>query len=199
MQWIIGVDEVGRGCLAGPVMVGICAIPEMYTYLLEQQWVRDSKSISAARRTSVFEYLDELARGGHMRYVVATQSAQVIDAIGIVGAIQLCIDEALSTINISPSRAHVYLDGGLRAAAMWQNQSTHIKGDRDYPVISAASIIAKVVRDQYMVDLAQQYPQYQWQQNKGYGTWIHRRSIVGNGLSGHHRVSFCKKLMEAIH
>ena len=194
MKWVVGIDEVGRGCLAGPVMVGVFAIPEKYAHLLEHTWVKDSKSVTARQRNDAYERLDELARGGHARFVVATQSANVIDSIGIVGAIRLCIAEALSAVDIPPSRAHVYLDGGLRAPDSWLHQSTHVKGDRDYPVISAASIVAKVIRDEYMVALAAEYPEYSWDRNKGYGTLIHRNAVQRCGATEQHRQLFCRKI-----
>jgi len=193
MKWIIGIDEVGRGCVSGPVMVGVFAVLQDDAHLLDHEWVKDSKVVSAARRTMAYEYLDDVARGGNARYAVAMQSAEVIDKVGIVGAIRLCITEGLAAVGLAASDAHVYLDGGLHAPTEWKSQSTHIKGDRDHPVISAASIIAKVVRDEYMVELSKQYPEYHWQQNKGYGTLTHRNAIREYGVTDEHRKYFLKK------
>ncbi len=194
-EWIIGIDEVGRGCLAGPVMVGVFAIRAEHMDALVHPYVQDSKAVSAGRRSGAFQYLDDMASGGSARYVVAYQDASVVDSIGIVSAIRLCIAEGLAAIDVPASRVHVYLDGGLRAPTPWIHQSTHIKGDRDYPVISAASIVAKVVRDQYMHDLAVQYPLYSWSTNVGYGSRAHRGAIMQHGLTQYHRRMFCRRCM----
>jgi ribonuclease HII len=198
MHWLVGVDEVGRGCLAGPVMVGVFAVQIGYEDLINHAWVRDSKALSAVRRGEMYEYLEGCAHGGHARFVVTLQSAQVVDSVGIVGAIRMCIAEALDALDIDPYDAYVYLDGGLRAPAEWIHQSTHIKGDRDYPVISAASIVAKVLRDEYMSELAPEYPPYGWDRNKGYGTLVHRTAIGVHGVTEYHRRSFLKGILNNI-
>jgi ribonuclease HII len=198
MRWLVGIDEVGRGCLAGPVMVGAFAVQVSHEYMLDHEWVRDSKVLSAARRRAMYEYLEGCARGGYARYIVALQSARVVDDVGIVGAIRMCIAEALDALDIDTCDAHVYLDGGLRAPAEWIHQSTHVKGDRDYPVISAASIVAKVLRDEYMSELASEYSAYGWGCNKGYGTLVHRTAIGVYGVTEYHRRSFLKGILNNI-
>jgi len=192
MKWVIGVDEVGRGCLAGPVMVGVFAIRADAIEWLVEQGVADSKVLTSARRKQLFETLERAARAGTIHYAVAMQSSSVIDDIGIVEAIRLCIAEALAAVEIPPEQTHIYLDGGLRAPVEWKHQSTHIKGDRDYPVIGAASIMAKVLRDDYMMQLGTQFPEYCWGRNMGYGTVVHRTALHNNGLTKHHRVLFCR-------
>lgn len=187
MQWIIGIDEAGRGPLAGPVAVGVFAVPSGFD-LKTLAGIRDSKTLSEAQREAWFATLKDVEG---VRHAVAMVGAPHIDANGIVHAVRTAMHRALTRIDVDPAHARVLLDGGLRAPAHYHNQATIIKGDATEPTISAAAILAKVTRDRYMMQQAQRYPQYGFAQHKGYGTKAHREAIATHGLSKLHRKSFC--------
>lgn len=200
-KWLIGVDEVGRGPLAGPVMVGVALVPADFDWALIPG-VTDSKKLSEKRREAIYKNADELQLAGKLFFAVAGRAAQVIDEIGIVCAIKEAMAEALEEMTkkkstlISPrgtlgEEVLVLLDGGLVAPQTFIHQKTIIKGDAIEPVIGLASIVAKVTRDREMVGVAKQYPGYGLEMNKGYGTAMHIGAIRSLGLTSIHRASFC--------
>lgn len=198
MRYLVGVDEVGRGPLAGPVAVGAVLIsPEFDWTLIEN--VRDSKRLSEKMRERVYVRAQELAHSGLLRFSVATSSANYIDRYGIVPAIQRALEEALTRFAIEPSECRILLDGALRAPARYPNQVTIIRGDVTEPVISLASIMAKVTRDRLMVSLARKYPAYGFEVHKGYGTLRHRQKIEEAGYCDLHRTTFCRNLQSGAH
>jgi ribonuclease HII len=132
----------------------------------------------------------------HLRHAVAFVEATIIDKIGIVNAANEAAMLAVQKLGITPARAEVMLDAGLRLPSQWSQQS-FVRGDESIPAIAFASIVAKVMRDRLMDEVGRMYTDYFFEQNKGYGTSAHRRAIVQNGLTVLHRVSFCGRLANA--
>lgn len=208
INFCIGIDEVGRGPLAGPVMVGAALVPSDFDWAL-LPGVTDSKKLSEKKRECIYETACTLQVEGKLFFSVAGESATVIDEIGIVPAIRKALTQAIQEVveiasaHYSPSNprlppgvgsVRVLLDGGLTAPAEFVQQETIIKGDAKESVIGLASIIAKVTRDREMVRLAHEYPGYGLEVHKGYGTVAHRTAITGHGMSAIHRRSFCKNI-----
>jgi len=191
--FLIGIDEAGRGPLAGPVSVGAVIVPADFDWNL-LQGVRDSKKLSEKKREEIFERTRELEKTSLLHFSVSTSSAAYIDTYGIVPAIKRALSEALSRFEIAPVDCRVLLDGSLSAPAEYIHQETIIGGDDTEPVISLASIMAKVTRDRLMQRLSPKYPAYDFHVHKGYGTASHRLAIAQWGLSPVHRATFCSRL-----
>jgi ribonuclease HII len=197
--WIIGIDEAGRGPLAGPVAVGVAMVPTDFDWTLLPE-VGDSKQRSPKKREALFGRASELRRRGAIRFFVAMESAFAIDRLGIAPTIRRAMARALRAalrqVGARPEEVAILLDGGLAAPAPYPNQRTIIKGDASEPIIGLASIIAKVNRDRVMTRLAikRAYTCYGFALNKGYGTAFHRAAIKKYGLSDIHRLSFCRGL-----
>ena len=197
----MGIDEVGRGALAGPVCVGAVLYPDDFKWqevfiLITKRGkpkLKDSKQLSAQQRDTLFEFI---VAHGHLRHAVAFVDAHTIDQIGIVNAANEAAATAITDLGIGPSRVEVMLDAGLRVPSKWSQQA-FVRGDETIPAISLASIVAKVMRDRYMEEAARTYSAYLFEQNKGYGTSAHRKAIVENGLSKLHRATFCTRLVAA--
>lgn len=196
MKYIIGIDEVGRGPLAGPVT--LCAVKvEAGTYRRLQKSKhlpahgRDSKKLSKKDREKYSKVLCDLAQEGKLQFTIVMQSNMVIDTKGLSFAIKKAISKCLPTLNVSWNDT-VLLDGGLKAPGEFINQETVIKGDERHPVIAWASILAKVHRDNYMIKMAKKYPEYGFEKHMGYGTKIHRDAIQKYGTSSIHRKSFLR-------
>ena len=200
MRYVIGIDEAGRGALAGPVCVGAVLMP------LDLDWrigyalvtargeprLRDSKQLSAQQREILYEYI---TTHGRLKHAAAFVDAPVIDSIGIVNAAHEAAAVALSRLGISADKAEVLLDAGLRVPETWKQRS-FIRGDETVPAISSASVVAKVTRDRLMESLPDMFSEYKFEEHKGYGTLAHRKAIAREGLSVLHRVSFCRNLTE---
>jgi len=195
VQWYIGVDEAGRGALAGPVCVGAVLLPEDLDWreafaLVTRRGLpklRDSKKLSAQQRELLYGYIVE---HGRMRHAHALIDSRTIDEIGIVNATHEAAAKAVSSLGISHARVSVLLDAGLRLSEEW-TQESFVRGDENIPAIALASIIAKVSRDRFMDELSTSYAGYGFKQHKGYGTLDHRRAISSYGvLQGIHRTSF---------
>lgn len=189
MRTIIGVDEAGRGPLAGPVSVGVVLAPANFTITEMFPGVADSKLISEKKREELFALLERAHLEGDVRYVVALASASDIDVKGISASIRDAVGEALLTLSPDPASSQVLLDGSLRAPSIYE-QKTIIGGDRTEPIISLASIAAKVVRDRYMQDAARHFPGYGFEVHKGYPTKGHKEAIRALGLCTLHRRSY---------
>ena len=201
-RYVIGIDEVGRGPLAGSLTVAAVAAPQRsYTNgaikkLLND--IKDSKKLSSKQREKWRKII--LAEKSFFASVVSVRSF-VIDRIGMARATRLAVSKCLWKLenkNASLSKdqiAHIFLDGSLYAPPSYLNQQTIIKGDEKIPLIAAASIVAKVHRDRAMQRLAKKFPQYQFHLHKGYGTALHRSLIQKHGLSSIHRVTFCSRFM----
>jgi ribonuclease HII len=193
IQCIIGIDEAGRGPLAGSVAVGAVLVPLDFDLSIIKG-VRDSKKLSEKARENIFENVRELTESSLLRFAVATSSSAYIDSHGIVPAIKRALAETLSRFEVDPNNCRVLLDGSLSAPAEYIHQETIIRGDDIEPIISLASIMAKVTRDRFMRKTAAKYPAYGFETHKGYGTLAHRRAIAEHGLSDIHRASFCTRL-----
>lgn len=191
----VGIDEAGRGPLAGPVAVGVCILYDAGEALNELKDARDSKKMSAKSREAVYAKIKELKKKGLLDFKVCFSSNVVIDDRGIQFAISDALKRALRAIKVKPSRCRISLDGGLKAPAEFENQKTIIKGDDKIKEISIASICAKVERDHRMLKFAEEFPEYIFESHMGYGTEKHRDRIRRYGLSKIHRRSFCKKFI----
>jgi ribonuclease HII len=192
-KWEVGIDEAGRGPLAGPVTVGVVKVPVDFNWDLIPG-VNDSKKISEKKREAIFERVKELANKGFLSYSIKSVSAKSIDAKGIVPAIKRAMESAIEELKLSPKEVFIKLDGSLKAPKEYQ-QETIIKGDMHEKSIGLASILAKVTRDRYMIKIATKYPEYELEQHKGYGTKSHRALISKYGASDIHRTSFCKNCL----
>ena len=193
----MGIDEVGRGPLAGPVAV--CAFKMPVDFNLPAQAcakgfgvIKDSKKLTPKKREEICCKLRELNKKGVVDFSVCYESAKSIDKIGISKAIKKCLIKALKNIKVKPKECMVLLDGGLYAPEEYKNQKTIIKGDEKERSIAFASIVAKVSRDALMCRMAKKYPKYCFEVHKGYGTKAHCEALKKNGLSNEHRKSFCK-------
>jgi len=194
-RWIIGIDEVGRGPLAGPVYVCACAIRADKIKTIDWRGLTDSKKMTARNRELWFVNAKELQSLGVVKYAIGTATARMIDKKGISRCIRSCIASALGRLTIDPQEASILLDGGLRAPQEYFDQQTIIKGDQKERAISLASVIAKVSRDAYMNKLHKKHPEYHWDQNKGYGTASHRQMIKEYGTTSYHRVTFLSNIV----
>ncbi|MFA6278825.1 MAG: ribonuclease HII [Candidatus Paceibacterota bacterium] len=192
MRFVIGVDEAGRGPLAGPVSVGVVAVSEGLDVAKEFPDVADSKKLSEKKREAIFEMLEKRAEGGEVRFVVEFESAESIDREGIAVVIRRAVARGINGITCgSPTSTnfHILLDGSLYAPPEY-SQETVINGDELIPIISLASIAAKVSRDRLMLELAKTYPEYSFEKHKGYGTKAHYEALKKYGLCAIHRKSF---------
>lgn len=190
MKFVVGADEVGRGSLAGGVFVGAIMVPANKTPIAG---VADSKQLTPKRRESLYT---AICSDPDVRYQVSIKSADFIDQMGIQRALFECfreaVDRCLSWVD-GEDDVEVRIDGkpiGLD----WHPISTQyiVKGDATDWVIGAASIVAKVERDRYMVSMARQHPEYGWEHNKGYGSATHRQAIYEHGVTPLHRSTFCR-------
>lgn len=193
MKYILGVDEAGRGPLAGPVAVGVVIAPEGYDFLGIFPYLNDSKKLSEKKREAIFEELLRQEKAGELRFCVKSVSAEVIDRSGIANAVRSSVHAGIRQLAPTPLGVRVYLDGLLHAPEEYE-QETVVGGDALIPAIMLASISAKVSRDRLMVKLAGEYPGYGFEQHKGYGTKAHIEAITTLGLSDIHRHSFCKNI-----
>ena len=193
MQWIVGIDEVGRGALAGPVVVAAAAIPKGRSprnFSLGP--LKDSKKMTAKRREAWFAHCTGRP---DVRLAVARVYPRGIERLNISNAANLAAKKAFlklgKRLGIKAS-APVFLDGGLFLGNGPQpiNAKTVVKGDEKYPAIKIASIAAKVIRDRYMCRLAKKYPAYGFEVHKGYGTKMHLGAIKKHGPAEPHRLTF---------
>lgn len=176
---IAGIDEVGRGAVAGPLSAGACVLPPFPRV----EGVDDSKRLSPARREELAVVIKDTA----VCWCVAHISAQEVDSLGVTAALREVMRRAVAGLTHVPD--HVVLDGlplGIAVA-----ETAVVKGDSSVAAIAAASILAKVERDAMMVELAPHYPEYGFAVNKGYGTTEHLAAIAAHGLSPLHRRTFC--------
>lgn len=191
---IVGVDEVGRGPLAGPVTVCACKVRRGFDFR-NFRGIKDSKQLTAEKREKWFLKLSDLRSKGELDFAFSSISAAEIDALGIVPAIRKAMRASLDDLRLDPSGTQILLDGALKAPEEFILQETIIRGDEKIPVISAASIVAKVMRDRHMIEQARVYPGYGFESHKGYGTARHRRMILKLGATPIHRTSFLSGIL----
>ena len=176
---IAGVDEVGRGCLAGPVFSAAVILNRN----INTKNIRDSKKISFKERILLAKYIKK-----NSIYAIGVASVEEIEKINILNASLLSMKRALYKLKITPYVA--YIDGIHAPKNLKINYKTFIKGDEKIICIAAASIIAKVSRDLFMIKLAEKYPNYKWEKNYGYGTKEHLNGLKKYGITKHHRTTF---------
>ena len=176
-----GVDEAGRGCLAGPVFAAAVILPEGYTHPL----LNDSKQLTETARLRLRTEIERDA----VAWAVASCSPEEIDSINILNASILAMHRALDSLAVTPGA--IAVDGNRfkpwREGVGW---TTVVKGDGKYANIAAASVLAKTHRDEYMERLHEKWPAYGWKKNKGYPTSDHRAAIATYGPTEHHRMTF---------
>jgi ribonuclease HII len=175
-----GCDEAGRGCLAGPVFAAAVILPEEYYHPL----LNDSKKVSPANRELLRRDIEKSA----LALAIAMCTNDEIDKINILNASILAMHKALEALRILPE--HIIVDGNRFKNFRSIPHTCIIKGDSLYNSIAAASILAKTYRDEFMINLHNDFPVYMWNKNKGYPTIEHRRAILQNGICIHHRKSF---------
>ncbi len=179
---IVGVDEVGTGCLAGPVFAAACALPEGW----QNPGVRDSKKLSPSQRDRLY---DELISS--VKWAVGEASVEEIDQINIMNATFLAMTRAVESFSAKHGKPSMLLvDGSRKIPKIGLPQTTVVRGDDIHAEISAASILAKVTRDRLMIRMNEEYPGYGFAGHKGYGTAEHTESLLRLGPSKIHRLSF---------
>ncbi|MFV0572647.1 MAG: ribonuclease HII [Xanthomarina gelatinilytica] len=175
-----GTDEAGRGCLSGPVTAAAVILPKDF----KNSILNDSKQVSEKKRDFLRPYIEEHA----LAYSVAHVFPETIDKINILNASILAMHKAIETLKTKPE--FIIVDGNRFKPFQDIPSKTIIKGDSKYLSIAAASILAKTYRDEYMKSIHDEFPMYQWNQNKGYPTKAHRLAIKGYGITEYHRKSF---------
>lgn len=197
----IGIDEVGRGPLAGPVVVSgfISFMNEKEILaLFPKETLRDSKKLNKKWREHIATSLHGLQKEGKVSFIIAERGAAHIDTYGIATSIRECVyeigDALVSMHNIPKHEITLLLDGGLCGHQSFSQQETIIKGDEKILEISCASIIAKVYRDTYMKLKGGEFPLYGFETHVGYGTALHRDAIRKYGPTTEHRRSFLSKI-----
>lgn len=181
---VCGVDEAGRGPLAGPVFAAAVILPKG----LDELGLNDSKKLTAKKRDVLFDVIIEKA----VSYFIASANEREIDEYNILGATKLAMRRAVSSLSVSSDYA---LIDGNASPELDISEELVIKGDTKSISIMAASILAKVSRDRYMLKLAEEYPQYALEKHKGYPTELHYERLRQYGISPIHRKSFLKKFI----
>lgn len=175
-----GCDEVGRGCLCGPVVAAAVILPADYA----NKFINDSKKLSKSNRNLLVDQIKASA----LAWSIAEASVEEIDQINILHASFLAMTRAVQKLRIKPD--HLLIDGNRFKSKINIPYSCIVKGDGKFASIAAASILAKVYRDELMEKMALQYPGYGWEKNAGYPTKLHREGILKMGLTPIHRKSF---------
>lgn len=175
-----GCDEAGRGCLAGPVFAAAVILPEGFS----NELLNDSKKLTELQRYKLREVIEREAAA----WAVGIVTAEEIDEINILRASILAMKRAVEQLKIIPE--HILIDGNRFTPYKNIPYTTVVKGDATYMSIAAASILAKTYRDDYMQKIAEEYPAYDWKNNKGYPTAKHRAAIKAHGATPHHRMTF---------
>lgn len=187
MTYVLGVDEAGRGPLAGPLAVGVVCAPDTIDLLALFPGLNDSKQLTEKRREKIYEALEAQTA---ITYCVQWVSAHTIDTDGLTKPIHDAI--ALGVRTLAPLGGKVFLDGLLHAPEEYE-QETVVGGDALIPSIMLASVVAKVARDRYMVELGGRYPAYGFEKHKGYGTPAHYEALRTYGATPEHRELFLRK------
>ena len=183
VELICGVDEAGRGPLAGPVCAAAVILPRG----LEIEGLNDSKKLSEKKRDKLFDAICAEA----VSYGIAFASVEEIEEINILNAAMLAMNRAIERLSVKPALALV--DGNRNSAIKMPSRCV-VKGDAKCADIAAASILAKVTRDRYMLEMAVKYPEYHFEKHKGYGTKLHYEALREYGPCEIHRLSFLRKM-----
>lgn len=176
----VGCDEAGRGCLAGPVFAAAVVFPKDY----HNPVLNDSKQLSEKKRLALRSIIEKEA----LAFAVAQISPQEIDKINIHNASYRAMHLAIQALSIKPE--FILVDGNRFIPYPETPHQCIVKGDGKYLSIAAASILAKTYRDDYMLQIAAEFPLYEWHSNKGYPTIVHRQAVLAHGPSPHHRRTF---------
>ena len=217
-SWLVGIDEAGRGCLAGPVCAGCVAVRSRAylnpAFVAALAGLDDSKKLSHSKREELYKKLSEIKSSGEIDFEAAFASVDEIEKINILAATQLAMARAAEKLNerlnlklrmagstatlfgenaLDSSIAAVIIDGTPMKKFPYAHTSV-VKGDSASLAIAAASIVAKVTRDRFMEDIAAKYPRFGFELHKGYGTAAHLQSLMLYGATPLHRPSFLKKL-----
>ena len=175
-----GCDEAGRGCLAGPVFAAAVILPDNFS----NELLNDSKQLTEKQRYRLRSVIEQEA----LAWAVASVDNHEIDQINILNASILAMHRALDQLSVRPE--HIIVDGNRFKKYGEIPHLCIVKGDGKYMSIAAASVLAKTHRDEYMKQLHEQFPVYNWQKNKGYPTKEHRQGIAAYGTTDYHRLSF---------
>lgn len=186
-SYVCGVDEAGRGPLAGPVCAAAVILPEG----VEIEGLNDSKKLTEQRREKLYDVIIEKA----VSWSVAFGSIEEIEKVNILNATYLAMNRAIEGLDVKPDYA--LIDGNRVPTDITVPCETVVKGDAKSCSIAAASVLAKVTRDRLMLEYAEKYPQYEFEKHKGYGTAAHYKAVDNHGLCPIHRPSFFKKYFEA--
>lgn len=182
---LCGVDEAGRGPLAGDVYAAAVVFPD--DVIIEE--INDSKKLSEKKREALFDEIKEKASA----YCIATASIKEIEEINILNAAMLAMKRAVEGLSVTPE---IVLIDGNKTPDISAKAISVVKGDAQSQSVAAASILAKVARDRYMKEMDKKYPEYQFSRHKGYGTKLHYEMVDKYGLCDIHRPSFFKKYFE---
>ena len=175
----VGTDEAGRGCLSGPVVAAAVILPKDFFH----PFLNDSKQLSEKKREELKPFIEQNALAFGVSFVWQDE----IDEINILQATFRAMERSISKL---PVPDHILIDGNKLPPNLPSPATAIIKGDSKSASIAAASIVAKVIRDELMVDLSVKYPGYGWEKNAGYGTKMHQLGLLNNGVTPHHRRSF---------
>lgn len=178
-----GVDEAGRGCGAGPVVAAAVILPRGF----QHNKLKDSKKMSEKNKREVFDYIKENA----ICYGIGIATPEEIDSVNILQATMLAMHRAIESLSTKPE--YLIIDGNYFNKFSDIPHSTIVKGDDKFISIAAASVLAKVTRDDIMISLSNEYPEYDWKNNMGYLTKKHLESVKKFGLCEHHRKSYTFK------
>ena len=184
---VLGVDEAGRGPLAGAVVAGAVIIPEYFSELDE---INDSKKLTEKKREKLFEIIIEKCIVG-----IGISDEKEIDEVNILNATFYAMRKAISQVTEKAEFDVVLVDGNHKIKGYMGKQEEVIKGDAKSLSIAAASIVAKVTRDRMMLEVAKEFPEYNFAKHKGYGTKLHREILLEKGPCKYHRKSFLKKIL----
>jgi len=195
-HYVVGIDEVGRGPLAGPLAVGAVIIEKKFYNELKSSKTefKDSKQLTVKGREQWLSWIQSKAKAGKLDYKVTEVGPGKIDSRGISYCLHQAVSITLNKLRVEdPDQVLILLDGGLKAPARFRHQKTIIGGDRLELAIALASIAAKTKRDRTMIKLDRKYEGYLFAKHKGYGTAEHIKAIEALGLSEIHRRSFCHR------
>jgi ribonuclease HII len=190
---IVGIDEVGRGPIAGPLLVCAVLLPQGYD-MRKLLGVNDSKQLSKEEREDWYAFAQYEKEQSGLEWGFGWITSQEIDTKGMSAALRLAVEKSLGELGRHVMEAKIYLDGSLYAPAEYVQQETIVGGDAKVPAISLASVIAKVTRDREMTEFGEKYPSYGFERHMGYGTRAHFEAIRAYGMTDIHRRSFLRNI-----
>lgn len=181
----MGLDEVGRGCWAGPLVAGAVILPDNYTHSVNTTWkLTDSKLMTRSQRQVASQWIPTIALGWGLGWV----SNEEVDVIGLTASVRLAMQRAIEAAGIRADQ--IIIDGSFNFLPHLPNAEACVKADGSIPAVSAASVLAKVARDNWMIEAAKRFPGYGFERHVGYGTAEHRQALAEHGTCELHRRSF---------